>query len=302
MLICDAHADTLYALQDASRDPAIPCDITPERMRSGGHTRVQAMALWTGMRGLRGDDRGLIERELRSLDALEAAGMRRITRVSDARPGETSVLLTIEGGEVFEPGLETVDQYAALGVRCAALVWNNDNALAFSSKGGSGEGLTAYGREVVARMGALRMAVDVSHMNEAGFDDVLRYSALPPLASHSGCRALCDHRRNLTDRQLKALFSAGGFVGVYFYPPFLCGREKAPIDTVVDHIDRMAQLGGGKHIGFGSDFDGIETYIEGLEHPGKIDALLDRLRARGYSEEVVCDIAGENFRRYLDAI
>lgn len=304
MLICDTHADTLYALQDQARDLSLPCDVTLERLTTEGekYTRVQALALWTGPEGLLGKDVGLIDREMQALDQLVAQGFHQVRKIDEAKPGLANFLLTIEGGEVFESGMQTVDAFALWGVRLAAIVWNHENTFGNPAVGSNEHGLSAAGRSLLARMNKQHIAVDVSHLNIAGVKDALRLSQNPILASHSCCRALCDHPRNLTDEQLKAIFTMGGFVGVNFYPMFLSADQKASIDTVINHLDHMAQLGGDKHIGIGSDFDGIETHPEGLEHAGCVHALFARMRERGFSETAVKAIAGENFKNYLDKI
>ena len=114
--------------------------------------------------------------------------------------------------------------------------------------------------------------------------------------------ALCNHRRNLTDDQLKALFSAGGYVGVNFYPHFLREDGKAGIEDVCDHVMHMLSLGGEDHVGFGSDFDGIEVKPEGLNGPQDFPSLLSALRARGLSEAQLEKIAGKNLLCYYDRI
>jgi len=304
MLICDAHADTLSTLQNKERNQNLPCDVTAERLTAGYEKdiRVQALALWTGLEGLQGKDVGLIDREMQELNGLLAQGFTQVSRLSQAKAGQPNILLTIEGGEAFESGPQTVDAFALWGIRIAAIVWNNENSFAFPAMGGSDRGLTAQGRRLVARMNKQHMALDVSHLNEAGVKDALTVSRKPIIASHSCCRALCDHPRNLTDEQLKAIFAMGGYVGVNFYPVFLSADRKADIDTVVNHIDHMAQLGGAKHIGMGSDFDGIDSHPKGLEHAGCVRALFERMKERGCSDEAVTDFAGENFRRYLEKL
>ena len=300
MLICDTHADTLYALQDSARDTGKPLQVTMANLTEGAQdTRVQAMALWTGTEGLLGKDMGLINREMEQLESLLAQGFRQVQTLEDAAPGQANILLTIEGGEVFTGGLQTVDAFALWGVRIAALVWNNENPFAYPAMGGSDKGLTTVGRKLVARMNEQHMAVDVSHLNEAGVKDALKISRKPIIATHSCARALCDHPRNLTDEQLKAIFDMGGYVGVNFYPVFLSPKGVADIDTVIDHVAHMTALGGGKHVGMGSDFDGIETTPAGLENAGCVHALFARMRQRGFAQEAIADFAGENFRRYL---
>ena len=304
MLICDTHADTLHGLQDASRDAAKPFDVTAAHLTSGpaDDVRVQALALWTGVEGLRGKDVGIIDREMQALQRLESEGFHQVSKLEDARPGVPNFLLTIEGGEVFQSGMQTVDAFALWGVRIASLVWNHENPFGHPAVGGNTHGLPGLGKKLVKRLNEQHIAVDVSHLNAAGVRDVLKYSKAPLIATHSCCDALCPHPRNLTDEQLKAIFEVGGYVGINFYPTFLSPTGIADLDTVVDHIQHMAELGGAKYIGMGSDFDGIETHPAGLEHAGCVYGLLDRMRGRGFSEEAVVDFAGENFRRYLAKI
>lgn len=304
MLICDTHADTLYGLQDTARDSAKPFDVSAQHLMEKGEedVRVQALALWTGPEGLLGKDVGLIDREMQALQSLESQGFHQVTDLADALPGQPNYLLTIEGGEVFIKGMQTVDAFALWGVRIASLVWNHENPFGYPAVSGSNLGLPTLGRKLVRHMNEQHIAVDISHLNAAGVRDVLKASRKPIIATHSCCHALCPHPRNLTDEQLKAIFDMGGYVGVNFYPAFLHPKSVADLDTVIDHIEHMASLGGAKHIGMGSDFDGIETHPTGLEHAGCVYALLDRMRARGFSHDAVVDFAGENFRRYLDKI
>ena len=297
MLLCDTHADTLFSLAQKDCD-ADALHVTPERLTAEGVTRVQVLALWTGLTGLQGDEADLIERELRALEGLKARGCRQICSVDEAIAAQPNVMLSIEGGEVFHPGVEAVDRYAALGVRIAALCWNNPNRLGVPAAVSAEGGLTELGRDVVRRMNDLRMAVDVSHMNEPTMRECVRVSRAPVMASHSCARALCDHRRNLTDAQLRALFESGGYVGVNFYPLFVTGSERATADDVARHIERMLALGGEGYIGFGSDFDGIECTPAGLEDAACLPAFAERLSGL-FGPEIARGVAGENLRAYL---
>ncbi len=298
MLICDTHADTLWAMATGKTR----LDLTPDMLTNPADTRVQALALFVSTGGM-AQRPTIVERELAVFEDLKAKGqLRQITRVEDARPGRANVLLTIEGGEAFGDALDGVERMAALGVRMAALTWNNENAIGHPAKGGSPEGLKPFGRQVVAEMRRLHMAVDISHLNARGTAEVMD-SDIPPLASHSCVYALCPHYRNLTDGQLRALFRCGGYVGVNFYPGFLSPEGTATLDTLADHMAYLCDLGGEKQIGLGSDFDGgIEPYPVGLHRACDLPALLDAMRRRGFSRELILDIAGRNFQRYMRRI
>ena len=300
MYIADTHSDTLYAM-GVQHAPADRLMITPERLRQGGVT-LQVFALWTGGKGNKGDVAGIVQAELSQVPGLIAAGLRQVTDPADAKVGEQCFMLSVEGGEVFEPGLHTVQLYRDKGVRMAALLWNNENALGYPAKSGDRRGLTDYGLQVAREMQRVGMAVDVSHLNEAGFYDLFAKTDRPPMASHSCCRALCNHFRNLTDEQLRLMIREGGFVGVNFYPHFLSEDGRADAALVARHIDHICQLGGAEIVGFGSDFDGIETTPDNVRHPGDIPNLLDELRRLGYDDATIAGIAGENLKRYFARI
>ena len=300
MYIADTHSDTLYAM-GVQHAPADRLMITPERLRQGGVT-LQVFALWTGGKGNKGDVAGIVQAELSQVPGLIAAGLRQVTDPADAKVGEQCFMLSVEGGEVFEPGLHTVQLYRDKGVRMAALLWNNENALGYPAKSGDKRGLTDYGLQVAREMQRVGMAVDVSHLNEAGFYDLFAKTDRPPMASHSCCRALCDHFRNLTDEQLRLMIREGGFVGVNFYPYFLSEDGEADAALVARHIDHICQLGGAEIVGFGSDFDGIETTPDNVRHPADIPNLLDELRRLGYDDAAIAGIAGENLKRYFARI
>ena len=298
MFIADTHSDTLYAIGVHNAKNTM---ITPARLREGGVT-LQVFALWTGGKGNKGDVAGIVAAEMSAVPGMIAAGLKQVDDPAQAKEGEHSFMLSVEGGEVFEKDLSTIAAWREKGVRMAALVWNNENRIGFPAKGGSTQGLTEYGVAAVKEMQRLGMAVDTSHLNEAGFYDIFAKTNLPPMASHSCCRALCDHPRNLTDEQLKLMIREGSYVGVNFYPWFLSDAGKADVKRVAEHIDHICQLGGEKIVGFGSDFDGIECVPTGLEHAGQMPNLIAELRARGYDQATIEGIAGKNLLAYYSRI
>lgn len=300
MLICDTHADTLWrmACSDAAES-----DMQIRRRHltaSPENTWVQALALFVSTGGMETRPT-VVEKELAAFEQLKQQGWRQVTSLREARAGEANMLLTLEGCEAFGGDIDQVERFARLGVRIAALTWNNPNGLCQPACADSGEGLTPLGRDVVVEMRRQHMAVDVSHLNVRGFFDLLD-STVPPMASHSCAYALCPHCRNLTDDQLRALFQAGGYVGVNFYTRFLSMDGRANLDTVIDHMAHMCELGGEKHIGLGSDFDGIDQAPQGLQNAGDMPSLFARMTERGFGKTLVEDIAGHNFERYLERL
>ena len=209
-------------------------------------------------------------------------------------------LLSIEGGEALEGDLSVLRMLYKLGLRCIGLTWNQRNRIA-EGVGDcvSGGGLTTFGRELIAEMNKLGVIVDVSHLSEPGFWDVIKYSTKPIIASHSNARAICDHPRNLTDEQIKALAKNGGVMGMNFCLPFVNSGDKVTIEHMLDHVDHIINLVGPDHIGIGSDYDGIGAAPEGLENVTKFPNLTEGLIKRGYSDEVIKKFLGENYLRVL---
>lgn len=293
MLICDTHADTLWAI--TAGKPQL--DVTAQYLTATPDVRVQALALFVCTGGME-ESPTIVERELQVFEGLKQQGYHQIRQLSEALPGRANVMLTIEGCEAYGGDIANVERFARLGVKAAALTWNNENQLAHPAKSGSKEGLKPFGRQAVSEMRRLGVAVDISHLNRQGADEVMD-TDIPPMASHSCAYSLCRHYRNLTDEQLRRLFAMGGFVGVNFYPHFLSDNGRADLNRVVDHMAYMCDLGGENSVGFGSDFDGIEVAPEGLQNAGDVPALMDTMRRRGFSETLVEKIAGQNFAAYL---
>ncbi len=300
MFIADTHSDTLFSLGVMKR-PLEECCITPQRLLQGGVT-LQTFALWSGPKGPAGDYEAIAEAEYAAVSQLTAAGLIRVDNPADAKEDAHSFMLSLEGCEVFHKGLSAVAEWRGRGVRMGALVWNHPNRIGTPAKVNADDRLTDEGIAIVHEMHRLGIAVDVSHLNEGGFFDLFRRGHVPPMASHSCCRSLCDHFRNLTDEQIRMMIQYGGYIGVNFYPVFLSEDGKADSVTIAQHIDHICQLGGAEIVGFGSDFDGIECCPEDVQHPGHMGHLLDALRSYGYSEEALRGIAGQNLLDYYARI
>ena len=298
MLLFDTHADTLFRLCFPYGENE-EMDVTREKLLKGG-VSVQVMAMFVGRSDLK-SIRIAFDKMLAKKEEMKAAGFRQVDDLKEAKDGEAAFMLSVEGCDLLDGHGEMIAEWRKQGVRMAALTWNYENCVATPASRDATTGLKPFGREAVREMQRLKMAVDVSHLNEKGFYELLEMGVIP-LASHSCCRKLCDHVRNLTDDQLKNLFAAGGYVGVNFYPAFLRRDEKAGITDVCDHVLHMLEMGGEGHIGFGSDFDGIEMKPEGLTGPQDFPKLMDALRRRGLDEKMIRGIAGENLLQYYDRI
>ncbi len=216
---------------------------------------------------------------------------------------KVAAVLTIEGGDALEGSLSALRMLYELGVRAITLTWNHRNQIADGVADAiTGGGLTPFGREVVTEMNRLGMLVDVSHLSEAGFWDVIKATKSPIIASHSNAKRICDHRRNLTDEQLLALKQNGGVTGINLCPAFIHNEGKATLKNVLDHIEHIVALTGEDTLGLGADYDGIDSTPEGLEGVQCIDELLNQLLKLNYSEGLVNKIAGGNFMRVIKAV
>ncbi len=295
MIICDTHCDTLY--MRALCPGETPC-VTMENMKKGG-MNLQTCTLFAGSKGMSDHPHDKALAEYAAFERLaEYEGWQKVASPLEAEEGKVKILLSVEGGEIFEGSVERVHEFHQRGVRMAALTWNNENEIAYPAKGGGKSGIKPQGWEILKAMASLKMAADTSHLNEAGFWDLIDKHSQPPMASHSCAAKLRPHFRNLTDEQICAMVGRGGWIGVNFYPHFLTADGKAGVEDIVHHIDHMCQLGAYKHVGFGSDFDGIECTPHDCTSPADIPAILDALRCRGYSQEALEDIAGLNFLNY----
>jgi membrane dipeptidase len=254
------------------------------------------------------------------------------------RAGALAGIPGIEGGHSIEESLDHLHWFFVHGVRVMTLVWNNHLSWIRSCQDGAGasvpEGLAPFGRDVVRAMNELGMLVDVSHAGERSFYDVLDATSKPVIASHSGCKSLHGHQRNLTDDQLRALARNGGVVGIVFCVAFLkdeaqredarlratngfrsivgvndtdvflkqgefLQREAEPLalDTVADHVVHAVEMAGIDHVGIGSDYDGIGRTPQGLEDASCYGALAERLFERGFTRGELEKILGANMRR-----
>jgi len=215
------------------------------------------------------------------------------------RDRRLGVLLTVEGGEALEGELHTLAILHRLGVRSLGLTWNDPNALGDGVGVGEGHrGLTEFGKDVIREMNRLGMLVDLAHLAEKGFWEAVETSESPVVVSHANCRKLCHHVRNLTDEQLRAVAAKGGCVGITFVPEFI-DRDHATVDRVLDHVEHAVAVMGVDHVGFGSDFDGMEKRLPGLDTALALPRLLEGLVRRGFSDEEIAKIAGGNWLRVL---
>ena len=264
---------------------------------SGERSRTPSHSLRTALE--------MIDRFFRECDANREAMVPVTTHgeiVQAKRAGKAAAMLSIEGADVLEGSVDVLRVFHRLGVRMVGLVHSIRNELADGvADRRTGGGLSELGAQAVGELNRLGMIVDVSHLNDEGFWDVLELSRDPVIASHSNARAVCDHPRNMTDDMIRALAEKGGVMGMNFAPGFV-HPSRATLGGVVDHIDHVVELVGPGHVGLGSDFDGIPSTPVGLEDVTRIPAITEELVRRGYGEDDVRKILGGNHLRLIRAV
>lgn len=310
MPIFDAHCDTASKILDLKAGlRANSCHADLERMRSSG-SWVQVFAAFVNPDAYRGCE---LRRALQIIDGIyrEAEANSDLMTVCTSMleikralaENKLAALISIEGGEALQGELASLRMLYRLGTRSLCLTWNYRNELADGvGEGASAGGLSAFGRCVVEEMNRLGMLVDVSHISEKGFWDVLENSKAPVIASHSNSKTVCDHPRNLADAQLKALGDNGGIAGINLCPGFLSNTGTASIDDIIRHIEHVASMAGEEHIGLGCDFDGIKYTPCDVKGVQDIYRIFDRLLALNYPEEFIEKFSCGNFMRIVEKV
>ncbi|MBQ9730510.1 MAG: dipeptidase [Bacilli bacterium] len=238
--------------------------------------------------------------------------------IENKRKGKMSSILTIEEGGVVKGKLSNLRLFHRLGVRMITLTWNYENGIGHPNftyvKGekpdfktpNKKDGLTPFGIEMIKEMNRLGIIIDVSHLSDAGFYDVVKYSKGPFVASHSNARSVCNHVRNLTDDMIRKLALRGGVMGINFCADFLHEKiENVPnfsrVSYIVEHIKHIVKIGGIDCVGLGTDFDGIEKDLE-IKDASFMPMLRKTLLDEGFSEEDVDKIFYKNFLRVFKEV
>ena len=316
-MIFDGHSDLLY---DVTRRRLLGEDHVLERrhlarLRRGGieglvlalwYGRGQGQTFWEGVPG--GESAAHRLEIMLSCAQAELAECPWLAVVRTAQEAEAAreqgkiyAFLAVEGMEGLE-GPEELDRLAALGLRLGMLTWNEENRFASGAAQDPALGLKDPGRRALRRMEELGMRIDVSHLNDGGFWEVLKQARGPVVASHSNCRALCGVPRNLTDDQLRAIRDSGGVVGLNVHHKFVHEDPgKQTVETLALHAAHMADVMGVEHVACGFDFCEFfgpgDDAAAGLEDCGHAAALLDCLERLGMTPAERQMIARENLLR-----
>ncbi|MGH9940321.1 MAG: dipeptidase [Blastocatellia bacterium] len=330
-IVVDTHNDITSAITDQgfdmrARDTSGKNQTDIPRMKEGGldaeffSIYVAAKYAKEGGAARRAMEMidGVYEQVRRHPESLEMAytvdDIRRIQK-----SGRVAALMGIEGGHAIEDSLSALRQFYRIGVRYMTLTHTNTNNWADSAGGINNPaekrhgGLSDFGREVVREMNRLGMLVDISHVSDETFQDVIEITQAPVIASHSSARALTNVPRNINDEMLKAIAKNGGVVMINFYNGFINTdyakpggpapakpAETATMDMLMSHFEHVIKVAGVDHVGIGSDFDGVDGLLpKGMEDVTKLPVITYELLKRGYSENDVRKVLGENLLRVM---
>ncbi len=353
-LVIDTHSDTTWRFMREDWDFAARHDdghMDLPRMRQGG-IDAQFFAVCKAASHAQGET-DLLKQTLDMIDGVHCAVRRYpddlalATTADEVRTavseGKIAAVIAIEGGYLIEDDLRLLRTYHRLGARYMTLThgfhttWADSSGIGVPLEPKHG-GLTDFGRDVIREMNRLGMMVDVSHVAESTLRDALEVSSAPLLASHSGCRALADHPRNIADDMIQALADKGGVIHIVFFPLFI-DPEKArmvrelrpqierlqeelkddtdrlqeerrrlhqrmtetpsPASLIVDHIEHVIELVGDDHVGLGADWDGVSFLPQGMEDCSKVPYITLELLRRGHPASTIRKVLGENTLRLM---
>lgn len=324
MKVCDMHCDTISGIYYANERGETcslrknPFHLDLDKMQQGDYL-LQNFAMFVNIK----EHSDPFEHCLDLIDCfheqieLNKDKIRLVLKYDDIlmnrKLGLISALLTIEEGAVTRLKLSHLRNFYRLGVRMLTLNWNHENGIGYPNfrieedssvnykMPNTSNGLTKFGLEMIHEMERLGMIIDVSHLSDAGFYDVLHNTKKPFVASHSNARAKCNHVRNLTDEMIRSLANRGGVIGVNYYTHFLKEdmtplEEEKCLEIITETIHYMIHVGGTECVGLGSDFDGISTN-KGIPDCSYIPRLYEHLKSSGLKESVIEGVFHKNVLR-----
>lgn len=323
-MIFDLHCDTVWKIREQRKKGAFLemtsspfLQLDEEKMQRGNYF-AQCFALWAHAR--HGDPYAVYKELLKIYreELQKCVRLREVRTYGDLlqnrEDGKISAILTMEDSAPLGDSLERLKELYDDGVRMICLTWNYPNKVGYPNFGRyfeNGEpdrkmpdtvnGLTDFGRELVREMNRLGIVIDVSHLSDAGFYDVISLSDQPIVASHSNARTLCQVARNMTDDMLDRLAENGGVVGMNYAAAFLDAQNgQKTISMVIEHVKHVKRKIGIDHIALGSDFDGIDPNIE-LENASMMPTLVDTLSSAGLTDDELDKITYQNALRVFRA-
>ena len=310
MYIVDMHCDTLLSLDENTHLRNNDLDIDLIKMKQSNYL-LQNFAIFTNYDKVKDRVPYVLKNINKFYKELEVNKdlIKQVFSYKDIEENKLmSAMLTLEEGDAINDDLDILELYYRLGVRMIALTWNFKNSIGspnFTPNPdryqmlrtlNTTDGLTPFGKEYVKKCNELGIIIDVSHLGDKGFEDVLELSTKPIVASHSNARAICDVARNLSDEMILKLHKNNGVMGMNFCEDFISNDSNGSVENIIKHIDHIKELGCIDNIGLGSDFDGIKKRNE-MSDCSQMYMLIDALKEHGYSNEEIEKICYKNVLR-----
>nr|WP_106780572.1 dipeptidase [Lysinibacillus timonensis] len=309
MKIVDLHCDILEKLSRYDNaqflnDERLQANF--ERLRKG-KVNVQVFAIFISpdIPKEQKFSEALNQIEIFKTRVLTTPGMVHITdwyQLKYLKKGEIGAVLGLEGCDCIGTSLEKLNLLLDAGVKVVGLTWNYENDLAYGALEEPSKGIKPFAKEVINLLNSRKIIVDLAHLNDKGINEVLKL-ANHLIASHCNSRTLCNHTRNLTDNQIMELVQRGGRIHVVFYPPFIVkDKENATIEQLIAHVKYLVNLVGARHVGFGSDFDGMDPLsVEKLKNASEYPNFINALRNH-FSEDDIKLMSTDGFYNYVYTI
>lgn len=319
MHLIDMHCDTVAKILESKNGEGLyenSFDVDIKGMKNAG-TMAQFFACFVYMEMFQGKDRmekaylyakkmaAKLKEEVQKNSKEIALATTADSILQNQEQGKISAILTLEEGGVINGEFRKLEELYNEGIRLVTLLWNFENCMGYPNSKDRKimeQGLKPFGFETVERMNDLGMLVDVSHMSDGGFWDVIHTSKKPVVASHSCGRSLCNHPRNLTDEMLRALGEKGGLAALNFYPAFIREDQKASKEDLAAHIKHMINVAGMDAVAIGTDFDGFEGGELEIDKTGKMSLLYHTLKKEGFTEEQLEKIWFGNVMRVIKEV
>lgn len=294
MKIFDLHCDTLYKFYEDNNYSFFENDghISENALIKGDYL-AQCFAIYIPQ-DITGEDAfTFFERQYESFINLKNS--------SNVLGNKIKAILTVENADLLNGELKRIDSLKERQVKILGLIHNGENCLGFphsKDEISSNKTLKNFGREVIDALNSTNITADVSHLNLGGFMDVANLSKKPFIASHSACREIVDHSRNLYDFQIKAIANSGGIVGIPFYSYFLNGTEKTEIMDIIRHLEHLINIGGENIAAIGTDFDGMNCNLP-FKNVGDMQLLVDAI-IKKFGLKIAEKICYKNALRILE--
>jgi len=315
MNLIDLHCDTFYRIKECSTKQNLlknQLHVDLEKLKTA-RSFLQCFALYSDIEACeaKGIDPWtyILELYAQAKEEIECAGglievAKSIAEAEDIhKRGHLAALLTVEDGGIIYKDMNRLEMLHKMGIRMMSLTWDYSNSLGHPNLPETRDkGLTSFGHDVVAHMNTLKMVIDVSHLSDKGFYEIMEESKHPVLASHSNARQVLEHRRNLTDDMIRKLSNKGGVMGLNFCPYFVADKgDILKVDDLVSHVIHIRNVGGSEVAAIGTDFDGMNGELE-IKHIGEMDKLIHGLEKAGLSGEDIERVFYKNAKRMLKDI